>query len=80
MTFEFATSQRIIFGNDSRFQLRELVEPLGQRVFLVGGSCLTNDGKVFDYLELIGEGRPLARATAPFVALPRGRGRVVARQ
>jgi alcohol dehydrogenase class IV len=135
MTFEFSTAQRIIFGKDSRFRLRELVKPLGQRVFLVGGSrprasdwaadilaeagmhltrfvvdgepevegihegiararaaacdlvvgigggsvidaakiisaMLTNEGEVLDYLELIGEGRPLARATAPFVALP----------
>ncbi len=59
MTFEFSTAQRIIFGNDSRLRLRELVKPLGQRVFLVGGSRLTNEGKVFDYLELIGGGRPL---------------------
>ncbi|MFT5123452.1 MAG: alcohol dehydrogenase class IV [Kiritimatiellia bacterium] len=135
MIFEFATAQRIIFGNDTRQQLGALVKPLGQHVFLVGGgrpaaldwaaealardqiphtrfsvagepdlervqeglaaaraaSCdvvvgigggsvidaakiisalLTNPGALIDYLEVIGEGRPLSELAAPFVALP----------
>ena len=31
---------------------------------------LTNDGALFDYLEVVGQGRPLARAAAPWMAIP----------
>lgn len=31
---------------------------------------LSNDGDLLDYLEVIGQGRPLARAGAPFIAIP----------
>jgi alcohol dehydrogenase class IV len=47
---------------------------------LVGGSALdagkaiaamlTNEGELLDYLEVIGRGKALARASAPFVAIP----------
>ncbi len=31
---------------------------------------LTNPGELLDYLEVIGEGKPLANASAPFIAIP----------
>lgn len=31
---------------------------------------LTNDGHIFDYLEVIGKGQPLANAAAPYIAIP----------
>src|SRR5207247_3681173 len=33
-------------------------------------ALLTNEGDVFDYLEVIGGGKPLARGSAPFMAIP----------
>ena len=33
-------------------------------------AMLTNDGKLLDYLEIIGRGRPLTKPSAPFVAIP----------
>ena len=33
-------------------------------------ALLTNDGEPLDYLEVIGRGRPLARPSAPYVAIP----------
>jgi alcohol dehydrogenase class IV len=33
-------------------------------------AMLTNDGELLDYLEIIGRGQPLARPSAPFIAIP----------
>jgi alcohol dehydrogenase class IV len=33
-------------------------------------ALLTNSGELLDYLEVIGQGKPLARAAAPYVAIP----------
>ena len=33
-------------------------------------AMLSNDGDLLDYLEVIGQGKPLARAGAPFIAIP----------
>ncbi|MBN2342462.1 MAG: iron-containing alcohol dehydrogenase [Deltaproteobacteria bacterium] len=33
-------------------------------------AMLTNDGELFDYLEVIGRGKPLSRRTVPFIAVP----------
>ncbi|MBM3835910.1 MAG: iron-containing alcohol dehydrogenase [Verrucomicrobia bacterium] len=33
-------------------------------------ACLTNEGELLDYLEVIGQGKPLVRSPAPFVAVP----------
>ena len=33
-------------------------------------ALLTNEGNILDYLEVIGAGKPLEKATAPFIALP----------
>jgi alcohol dehydrogenase class IV len=33
-------------------------------------SLLTNEGDLFDYLEVIGRGRPLTKAAAPWMAIP----------
>jgi len=33
-------------------------------------AMLTNDGELLDYIEIIGRGRPLARPSAPFIAIP----------
>src|SRR5262245_16161685 len=33
-------------------------------------AMLTNDGELLDYLEVIGRGKALGRAAAPFVAIP----------
>src|SRR5438445_1147539 len=33
-------------------------------------ALMANEGDVFDYLEVIGRGRPLARPAAPFIAIP----------
>ncbi|HLP78338.1 MAG TPA: iron-containing alcohol dehydrogenase, partial [Candidatus Paceibacterota bacterium] len=33
-------------------------------------AMLTNDGDLFDYLEVIGRGKPLEQAAAPFIAIP----------
>ena len=33
-------------------------------------AMLTNEGKLFDYLEVIGEGQALKQRSAPFIALP----------
>lgn len=33
-------------------------------------ALLTNDGDIFDYLEVIGHGQPLLRPGAPFIAIP----------
>lgn len=33
-------------------------------------ALLTNGGDPLDYLEVVGQGRPLARASAPFIAVP----------
>ena len=31
---------------------------------------LTNEGDLLDYLEVIGRGKPLAKPSAPFIAIP----------
>ncbi|HKI69912.1 MAG TPA: iron-containing alcohol dehydrogenase, partial [Verrucomicrobiae bacterium] len=31
---------------------------------------LTNEGELLDYVEIIGRGKPLAKASAPFIAIP----------
>jgi alcohol dehydrogenase class IV len=36
----------------------------------VVAAMLTNEGRLFDYLEVIGEGQPLKNPSAPFVAIP----------
>jgi alcohol dehydrogenase class IV len=33
-------------------------------------AMLTNDGKLLDYVEIIGRGRPLDKPSAPFIAIP----------
>jgi alcohol dehydrogenase class IV len=33
-------------------------------------AMLTNDGELLDYVEIIGRGRPLARPSAPLIAIP----------
>jgi alcohol dehydrogenase class IV len=33
-------------------------------------ALMTNDGEVLDYVEVIGRGRPLAHAAAPYIAIP----------
>lgn len=33
-------------------------------------ALLTNEGELFDYLEVIGQGKPLANASAPYIAIP----------
>jgi len=33
-------------------------------------AMLTNDGSLLDYLEIIGQGKPLTKSSAPFVAIP----------
>jgi alcohol dehydrogenase class IV len=33
-------------------------------------AMLTNDGELLDYLEIIGRGKPLAKPSAPFIAIP----------
>ncbi len=52
----------------------ELVVSLGGGSVIDTGKAiaalLTNEGDVLDYLEVIGSGKPLARASAPFIAIP----------
>jgi alcohol dehydrogenase class IV len=33
-------------------------------------AMLTNEGELLDYLEVIGQGKPLGRSSAPFIAIP----------
>lgn len=133
MQFEFATAQRIIFGNGTLRDIGKIAAPFGKRALVVtgrdtsratplfdllhkakvetqifavageptidavqkgveaargcdfvigigGGSVLdagkaiaallTNDGDTFDYLEVIGQGKPLAHAPLPYIAIP----------
>src|SRR2546423_10555694 len=135
MQFEFATSQRIVFGRGSAAQAGALAKQFGRRamvltgnlperissildflkregiecrtlpvahepevsaieegvaqsrsfgcelVVAVGGgsvldagkaiaAMLANPGEIFDYLEVIGPGRPLERPSLPVVAVP----------
>ncbi len=45
----------------------------GSVVFDTGkaiAALLANGGEIFDHLEIIGQGRPLAKPSAPFIAIP----------
>lgn len=135
MHFEFATAQKIIFGNGSVGQIPHIVKVIGSHIFLVvgissgpnqefvdslvnanlqcikyhihgeptvgvieeattlardqkcdlvigfgGGSAIdtgkavaafvTNAGNVTEYLEVIGDGKPLVNMPLPFIAVP----------
>ena len=52
----------------------DLVISLGGGSAIDGGKAiaamLTNGGDVLDYLEVIGQGKPLTRPSAPFIAIP----------
>jgi alcohol dehydrogenase class IV len=59
MRFEFATAQRIIFGGGSALDGGKAIAALA-----------VNRGDPLEYLEVIGQGRPLAHRPLPCIAVP----------
>ncbi len=52
----------------------DMVIAMGGGSVIDGGKAIaalmTNDGDIFDYLEVIGRAQPLTRDSAPYIALP----------
>jgi len=75
------TVETVRRGNEyARAERCDLVVAIGGGSAIDAGKALAamlaNPGELLDYLEVIGRAHPLEHASAPFIAIPRRRGRV----